>query len=122
MSDPAPNYGEGPDLLELRAKLAAAKSGRRGPVEQVRAGLRRRRDAAEVHDAYRELFMPDGALRPAAAVVLDDLAEQAGLGAASLDLDHGEMCVTEGKRRLLLFLLARLRAPLNLTNQVEKMR
>ena len=119
MPDPAPNYGESPDLLEMRAKLAAARGARAKPILNP---FNRRREARDVHDAYRELFMPDGALRPAAAVVLDDLAEQAGLGAASFDLDYGEMCVTEGKRRLLLFLLARLKAPTTLTNQVEKNR
>lgn len=101
-----PDYGESPELLETRAKLAAAHKARRGPVAQV---LHNRRDAREVHAAYRALFYPDGVLHPAARIVLDDLAHAAGLGAASALIDHGELCVQEGKRLLMLHLLARFR-------------
>lgn len=117
-----PDYGESPELLETRARLLAAQKLRRGPMQQARAVLRRRRDQAEIHEAFRELFMPDGALRPAGAIVLDYLAERAGFGAASPDLDHAEMCKLEGKRQLLLDLLAQLKAPITLPDQVEKNR
>lgn len=101
-----PDYGESPDLLETRAKLASARAARRGPV--VRA-LGRRRDARARHEAYVALFYCDGRLRPGAEVVLDDLAEAAGLGAASPLLDHAELVFLEGKRWLLLHLLSRFR-------------
>ena len=117
-----PDYGESPDLLELRAKLAAANRSRRGPVEKLKAHVRKRRDAAEVHQAFRTLFMPDGALSPAATVALDYVAERAGFGAASLDLDHAQLCKLEGKRELLLEMLARLRVPITLVDELEKSR
>lgn len=109
MSDARIDYGEQPDLLELRTRLAATHKARRGSVAQALAGRRDRRDLRE---AYRALFFgEDGRMRPAAALVLADIAEEAGFGAANMDLNHGEMCVLEGKRRLLLFVLARLRLP-----------
>ena len=115
-----PDYGASPDLLEMRARIAASRGIKRGSLDRLgMSGLRKRREARLVGEAYRELFYPHGALHPAGAIVLDDLAEQAGFGAASFDLDHGEMCVTEGKRRLLLFVLARLKAPLTLTDEME---
>ena len=122
MSERAPHYGESPDLLEVRTRLAAAKHERRGPVQRAQAWLHRGRDAEAIHQAFRELFMPDGVLRPAGAVVLDYLAERAGFGAASPDLDHAELCKLEGKRALLLDLLARLKAPTTLTADLEKNR
>lgn len=101
-----PDYGESPDLLEMRAKLAAMRGARRKPVLDP---FKRRRDARERHEAYLALFFDNGQLRPAAAIVLDDLAEQAGLGAAAPSIDHDELCVLEGKRRLMLHLLSRFR-------------
>lgn len=100
-----PDYGESPDLIEMRAKLAAA---RKKPSDML--GMRRRRELREIHEAYRQLFYPDGlTLSREGAIVLDDLAEAAGLGAASQVLDHAELCVLEGKRRLMLHLLSRFR-------------
>lgn len=104
----SPDYGESPDLIELRAKMAASRSKRRSLPGM--GGIQRRRALREVHEAYRELFYPDGAtLSRAGAIVLDDLAQAAGLGAASALTDHAELCVLEGKRRLMLHLLARFR-------------
>lgn len=101
-----PDYGESPDLLEMRARLAAAGRARRGPVLN---SFTRRRDARVVHEAYLDLFYLDGKLRYGAEVVLDDLAEAAGFGAASPVLDHADLCFLEGKRWLLLHLLSRFK-------------
>lgn len=101
-----PEYGESPELLETRARLAAARAARRGPVVKALLG---RRDQRDVVAAYQAVFFPEGALHPAAAIVLDDLAYHAGFGAACPVLDFGEMCVLEGQRRLLLHLLSRFR-------------
>ncbi|WP_226018112.1 hypothetical protein [Novosphingobium sp. FKTRR1] len=111
----SPDYGESPDLIETRAKLAAARALRKSPLGKIASavgldGNRKRRTAREVHEAYCEIFYPDGAtLSRAGAIVLDDLAEAAGLGAASWDTDHAELCILEGKRRLMLHLLSRFR-------------
>ncbi len=106
----SPDYGESPDLAETRAKLAAARAARKGPLDALGgAALRRRRAITERHRAYRELFYRDGVLTRAGAIVLDDLAEAAGLGAAAAVTDHAELCVLEGKRRLMLHLLSRFR-------------
>lgn len=113
-----PDYGESPDLIEMRARLAATRP------KPKRAILRRRREARETRDAFRELFYPDGAhLTRAAAIVLDDLAQAAGFGAAASLTDHAELCILEGKRRLMLHLLAQLRLPAeHLEDDVEKKR
>jgi len=101
-----PDYGESPDLLEFRAKLAAARASKRGALATM---LTKRRDAAVRHAAFMALFYDGEKLRPGAEIVLDDLAEAAGFGAASPVLDHAELCFLEGKRWLLLHLLSRFR-------------
>lgn len=113
----SPDYGESPDLLELRARLS-------GEQKTVRGPFRKRRDARERRDAYRKVFYPDGVtLSRAAAIVLDDLAEAAGFGAAAAITDHAELCILEGKRRLMLHLLAQFRLPPDrVQNDLEKNR
>lgn len=111
-----PDYGESPDLAETRAKLLAARNARRGPVAKL---VRRGRERTEIHEAYRALFYPDGALHPAARIVLDDLADAAGFGAASSLIDHAELCLLEGKRRLMLHLLSRFRLSPERTAELE---
>lgn len=121
----ASDYGANPEVLELRAKLLAANAKRSGLLDRATGEARRRRK--KVQDAYRSLFFGDElVLGPAAAIVLDDLAEAAGLGAAASLTDHAELCILEGRRRMMLHLLSRLALPperaADVSTQVETYR
>ena len=64
----------------------------------------------QLHRAYRETFFDDeGHLKPAAQLVIADLAETSGIGMAASGLEHEELACLEGRRRLFLHLLGRFK-------------
>lgn len=64
----------------------------------------------QLHRAYRETFFDqDGRLKPAAQMVLSDLAEMSGIGMAASGLEHEELACLEGRRRMFLHLLGRFK-------------
>jgi hypothetical protein len=102
----APDYGETPELLATRNAV------RRKRAAYIRVpDLNRLRRERELHDAYIELFYVDGVIRKAAQIVLDDLADSAALGKAAGGVEHEELLLLEGKRRLLFHILAFFKRP-----------
>jgi hypothetical protein len=90
-------------MREARAAFRASRQ----PEKKSLNPFKRKAHPVEVHEAFVDLFFVDGRLRPSAQIVLDDLAEAAGVGMAAAGLEHEELCVLEGKRRLWLHVMAR---------------
>lgn len=108
--DAAPLPSISADLLAL-TQAAESESSR----QQNHA-----RQEIERHQAYRRLFFRKGVLTADARVVLLDLAREAAIGAASPTIDHAELAVKEGKRRLLLYLFGRFELSGERLIQLEK--
>lgn len=68
----------------------------------------RKRHDVEVTEAYRAIFGDaEGNITAAGRIVIDDLAAVAGIGKAAAGLEHEELSVLEGKRRLWLHMMGR---------------
>jgi hypothetical protein len=106
-----------------------------GPLPSITADLLAIRQAAEARSgkarntarsqmtvlrAYHQLFHgDDGALREAAQIVLDDIAAEAGFGIINGSIDHADLALAEGKRRMLLHIIARLNVSPERVHELE---
>jgi hypothetical protein len=91
-------------------------------VAQAQSGVARHaaRSQLAVLRAYHQLFHgDDGVLRDAAQIVLDDIAAEAGFGVINGGIDHAELALSEGKRRMLLHIIARLHVSPERVRQLE---